>query len=246
MNIDSYFESLSLECEALKNRVRYFIDDAHWLTDGEWKESVLRTMISRSCPDTVSVGRGFLVTETGCSSQIDILLYDNSLPVLYRDGDLVFISPSACKAIIEVKSTYNAEVYQRAVSLVASNSKIVRDANPEHELFSGIFFYDGPERGERFTLEILRDLVGSDPNRTINHVCIGSHRFIKFWEFEPETQLPEHNSWHAYRLDNKAVGYFLHNLLSSLANYDLIRNNNIWFPPEGKAHNRLNVIARRV
>ena len=61
MDTKKYFESLSLECDALKDRVKNFIADSHWLTDGEWKESVLRSMIKRSISSTVGVGRGFIV-----------------------------------------------------------------------------------------------------------------------------------------------------------------------------------------
>ncbi|MBU8977509.1 hypothetical protein JI752_015265 [Lysobacter sp. MMG2] len=38
------FRSIKLEMDALKGRVRQLIDDKHWLTDGEWKETVLRTV----------------------------------------------------------------------------------------------------------------------------------------------------------------------------------------------------------
>ncbi len=65
MNVESYFKSLSLEFTALKDRVRNFIDDAHWLTDGEWKETVLRTILSRSLPQDILIGRGFIVTPGG-------------------------------------------------------------------------------------------------------------------------------------------------------------------------------------
>ena len=75
MDVKSYFESLTIELESLKNRVRNFIHGAHWLTDGEWKESVLRSVIGRNLPDTVKIGRGFILTEQGLSSQCDILLY---------------------------------------------------------------------------------------------------------------------------------------------------------------------------
>lgn len=78
MNVENYFRSLSHECETLKNRVRYFVEDSHWPSDGEWKESVLRSMLKRSAPESVTVGRGFVVHEDGCSTQIDILIYDNS------------------------------------------------------------------------------------------------------------------------------------------------------------------------
>ena len=58
MNIENYFKSVTLEIEALKNRVRDFIDDSHWQTDGEWKESVLRSILSRNIPENIKIGRG--------------------------------------------------------------------------------------------------------------------------------------------------------------------------------------------
>ena len=64
MDTDKYFESLTDEILALKNRVRNFIHDSHWLTDGEWKESVLRSIIARSLPSSAKIGRGFIVTES--------------------------------------------------------------------------------------------------------------------------------------------------------------------------------------
>ncbi len=85
MDTKKYFESLSLEYDALKNRVRNFIAGNHWLTDGEWKESVLRSMIKRTISNTFAVGRGFIVKKESSSGQIDILIYDASRPVLYRD-----------------------------------------------------------------------------------------------------------------------------------------------------------------
>ena len=54
MNIGNYFRALSKECEAYKDRVRHFINDAHWPTDGEWKESVLRNLIRRSAPNVLA------------------------------------------------------------------------------------------------------------------------------------------------------------------------------------------------
>lgn len=93
MNIQEYFKSLTEELQSLKNRVRNFIDTNHWLTDGEWKESVIRYFLKRNLPGTVKVGRGFIIDCAKTSHQIDILIYDDSKPVLFRDGDLVFVTP---------------------------------------------------------------------------------------------------------------------------------------------------------
>src|SRR3990172_956635 len=112
MNNDKYFQSLTLELNSLKDRVRNFIGDHHWLTDGEWKESVLRTVLRRHLPQSIGLGKGFVLKQNGePSTQIDILLYDVSKPILYREGDLVIVSPDAAIGAIEVKTKLrNAEI----------------------------------------------------------------------------------------------------------------------------------------
>jgi hypothetical protein len=74
MDLPAYFESISAELQAIQNRVRLLIHDAHWPTDGELKESVLRSVLRRSASQTVTVGRGFVVEHEWCSTQIDVLL----------------------------------------------------------------------------------------------------------------------------------------------------------------------------
>jgi hypothetical protein len=244
MNISDYFKSISAECKALENRVRYFINDGHWLTDGEWKESVLRTMITRSCPQNISVGRGFILTETGCSTQIDVLLYDNTQPVLYRDGDLVFITPSACKAIIEVKSTYTAQIYREASVSVSNIANLVKTSEPNIDIFVGIFFYEMEERSPRLVLSLLKELTDQSNSKTIDHVCLGKDKFIKFWKINPEDESVDYNSWHEYTLPNMSAGYFIHNLMSVLSGHQMVRNENVWFPTEGKEASRDSVLAR--
>ncbi|WP_219625019.1 DUF6602 domain-containing protein, partial [Vibrio parahaemolyticus] len=244
MDISEYFKSISAECKALENRVRHFIDNNHWLTDGEWKESVLRTMISRSCPQNVSVGRGFILTETGCSTQVDVLLYDNTQPVLYRDGDLVFITPSACRAIIEVKSTYTADIYRGATESISNIASLVRNSEPDINIFVGLFFYEMAENNPRLALPILKERTDESVEKTIDHVCLGKHKFVKFWENNPDDQSPQYNAWHEYTLRDMSAGYFIHNLMSVISGYQLIRNENVWFPAEGKEARRNRTLAR--
>lgn len=81
MNVAQHFRSITSELESLKDRVRNFIANQHWLTDGEWKESVLRTVIAQRLPDTVKIGRGFVLTEQGPATQCDIMLYRSDRPV---------------------------------------------------------------------------------------------------------------------------------------------------------------------
>src|SRR3990172_8423163 len=104
MRTEHYFRSLALEMDALKDRVRHLIESEHWQTDGEWKESVVRQMLRRHLPASVTVGRCFVVGASQASHQLDVLIYDSSKPVLFRDGDLAFVTPDAVVGVIEVKA----------------------------------------------------------------------------------------------------------------------------------------------
>ena len=132
MNLERYFRSLGSEVEALKSRVRDLKDSTHWLTDGEWKESVLRSVLRRNLPESVGVGRGFVVAEFQSSHQLDVLVYERSAPVLFRDGDLVFVTPDAVLGIIEVKSKVTSRTFQmwlpnwRKISSWSDNTPILK------------------------------------------------------------------------------------------------------------------------
>ncbi|GAB7229395.1 hypothetical protein VrSk94_30850 [Vibrio rotiferianus] len=244
MNTAEYFRSISLELKSLENRIRHLIHSSHWPTDGEWKESILRQVILRSCPKNISVGRGFIITEGGNSGQIDILLYDNTQPVIYRESDLVFIQPSACRGIIEVKSTYDANTYREACESVSSAAKLVRDSEPDIDIFVGVFIYEMPMEQSRIALNVLKELSDISHRNTINHVCLGESKFIKFWESCPVSGESNYDSWHLYTLDDMSFGYFIHNLMSIITGRRLVRNELIWFPVDGKEHNRSNRLAR--
>ncbi|USD42720.1 hypothetical protein J4N42_19010 [Vibrio sp. SCSIO 43135] len=244
MNTEQYFKSISMELKALENRIRYLIHETHWLTDGEWKESILRQVIQRSCPQNISVGRGFVLTDAGNSRQIDILLYDNTQPVIYSDGDLVFIQPSSCRGIIEVKSTYSSEVYRDACKSISETAKIVRDSQPGIDIFVGVFIYEMQGTEPRVVLDVLKELTDQHHHKTIDHICLGQNKFVKFWEQCPRTRTDDYNHWHQYRLCDMSFGYFIHNLLSVISGHRLVRNEMIWFPVQGKENNIENSVRR--
>jgi hypothetical protein len=245
MKLKEYYQSLSGECHALKNRVRHFIHRKNWLADGEWKESVLRSLISRSSPDSVKVGRGFVVTHDWASTQIDILLYDASHPVLYRDGDLVFISPSACRGLIEVKTRVTPATLEEACDKLAENAQKIREEKGG-DIFVGIFSYEatqGDEAGRNF-LDVIKSSSARDPNRIINHASLGDSLFIRYWDSEPKEirgsatssvrRARNYRKWHLYGLPEMAFGYFIHNVLVSMTPHLSAEEQNIYFPLDGK------------
>jgi hypothetical protein len=236
MNIERYFQSLTDECATLKDRVRLLVDDAHWPTDGEWKESVLRSMLKRSGPKSVTIGRGFVVHQTGCTTQIDVLIYDNSMPILYRDGDLVFVTPSACRGIVEVKSSISLGEFREAAEKVADNAEFIRAHSSDFHIFVGLFSYDVRTANCGPFLDVLKNTANGNPARIVDHVALGPHKLIKYWPSDPtkDRQRLGYDQWHLYNLDRMAPGYFIHNLLLGVSKKLAAQRESSWFPTESK------------
>lgn len=231
MNIEKYFKSLSLELTALKDRVRDFINDAHWLSDGEWKEGVLRSVIARNLPSEIKIGRGFIMTPLGVSTQIDILLYSSASPVLFRDGHLVIIQPEAVKGVIEVKTRLKQKDLKDAINKI----KLIGEMLPkENNAFLAIFSYDIDSLNKQRVLNLLRKET-NNINQIVHLLCLGDSRFIRYWDISPElTNRSTHAIWHSYRLDKLAYGYFIHNVLLSLSPEYIDNNQSLWFPKTSK------------
>ena len=231
MNVENYFKSLTLELTALKDRVRDFINDSHWLTDGEWKEGVLRSSLARNLPQDIQIGRGFILTPEGASTQIDILLYSSESPVLFRDGDLVFIQPAAVRGVIEVKTKLNLYSLRKAVGKI---KKIGEMLSPEQNAFLSIFSYDTDIVDSRTILKILQKET-TNIKQIVQFICLGDSRFIRYWETDPRAlNRSTYEKWHSYSLEKMAYGYFIHNVLLSLSPRYIDNNQALWFPEESK------------
>jgi hypothetical protein len=101
-NFPDFHRSIGAELSAVKDRVRQLI--RHWPTDGTFKESVLRYVLRRFLPDSLSLGTGFVVTADWASPQMDILIVSRDHPRLFSDGDLLIVAPDAVRWAIEVKT----------------------------------------------------------------------------------------------------------------------------------------------
>ncbi len=238
MNIEKYLESLSMELESLKDRVRDFVDNAHWLTDGEWKESVLRSLLRRNIPTTFSIGRGFIVSPERTSTQIDVLIYDLSKPILFKDGDLVFVTPDAVKAVIEVKTKINRSDLPSVIEKICENAALVRNITPSGKFF-GLFSYERIESDPEYLLSIIKDKVGGTGSRIINCVASGDSTFVRFWNLDPITDSHILDSWHAYELPKRAPGYFIHNVVESICPESVNEYSTMWYPSAGKESSKV-------
>jgi len=229
MDISAHYRSVTQEMAALKDRVRNFIEGAHWLTDGEWKESVLRSCLARHLPETVRIGRGFVLTDSGPTTQCDVLLYRSDCPIVFRDGDLVFLTPDAVLAIIEVKSTLKAKTLKDVLEKFAAIGKLMGDT-PEPVQF-GLFAYDSDL--QTATVEsALHDLCDHD-TKIIDLICSGPSMLVKWWKRKPDSSDKQYyQKWHIYDLPDAAPGYFISGVLHHVSRDSLSQNSHAWLPGE--------------
>ncbi len=234
MDVNRYFESLTEEFVALKNRVRFYIEDQHWLTDGEWKESVLRSMLRRHLPDSIGVGRGFVISPSKTSSQVDILLYDRNKPILFQDGDFVMVTPDATRGIIEVKTKVQKRQLPQILDKLCGNAQLVCSSLSREPRFFGLFSYENLSGGSTSVLNELSKAVEGNSQRIIHGLSFGDSTFIRYWHLSPDRSGPIYNKWHSYNLYMKAPAYFVHNVVDYLSPHWADQNNSIWYPETGK------------
>lgn len=239
MDIRRYFESLGQEVNSLHQRVRYLLATQHWQTDGEWKESVIRQVLRRHLPMTATVSRGFVVTAMGASTQIDILIHDASKPVVFKDGDLVFVTPDAVLGIIEVKASAGPARFREALTKLSRNIELVR-LHPNTRAFAAFYCFEIEDRLMETCLEDVAEAAPTWNNR-LDFAALGETGFIRYWNEDPRNPKNQYEMWHLYELHGRAAGYFVHNVVDAISPESVFRNNDVWFPAEGKEPHRIGV-----
>ena len=236
-----YHRSLTDELHSLKNRLRNIVDDHNWQADGEYKESALRSVIRRHLPESMLVGRGFIVTEHTTSSQIDILIVDRNAPTLFKDGDLMIVTPDAVKAAIEVKTSLRPmQEIQEAVLKLAEIGRMSQRAASQNPIWTGIFVYDdGTDMDERQgNLLAAFQSAFEQTGYKVNCMAYGKHTLIRYWtadevEYGRVPQELEGELWRSYYVDGFAPSYLIGNLLESIAGVGRESSSYAWFPIVG-------------
>jgi hypothetical protein len=240
MDIDGFYRSLHAELSGLQDRVRFLIGDAHWPTDGGWKESVLRTVLRRALGSGVEVGHGFFLGEAGPSKQLDILIYRSDSPVLFRDGSLVIVPGEAVLAIGEVKTRLSAQTLRQGVDHLLHACNLLPTSG---RVMVGLFAYESAFASNMPILEYLRATVTA-PHHSIDLLSHGPDRFIRYWHTSPADRRTVYQKWHSYTLGQTAFGYFVYNLVAHLMPAGFPRFGAPFFPRGGKERNKDGEIFR--
>ena len=224
MSIIDYHKATAKELLAITNKVRSLV--SHWGEDGRYKEAILKNMIRRSLPEKYLIGTGFVVKQTEnrgiheSSNQLDIIIFDDSSSILFREGDFVILTPDGVRGIIEVKANRNG------------NFIFSGKADKTQEFFNGVFSYEGYENN--FDLDIFTnnysaaetDFINLQDfqNFRVNHVSLNKNWFIKFWRNR------NNNSPHSiYNIQDLSFTFFISNLINTLSNQSINTNNFIWY-----------------
>jgi hypothetical protein len=212
-DFQAYHRSIGDELIANRDRIRQLIGDRHWGTDGQHKEAVLRRTLRTYVSQSLHVGTGFVCGPCGASHQVDVLLISRGQPTLFRDGELVIVTPDTVAAIIEVKTSTDGCELDEALVKLADDIEMIRSSG-NTECQAGFFIYEGPPtpRHDRL-LEGLRQAADGRQTRAINLLADGPDTFVRYWS-EGRADSPANGPvWHSYSMRSLAYAYFIGNVV---------------------------------
>lgn len=222
-NTRLFQESITQELDSIKNRVRNLLGDAHWGEEGRFKEAVLKNVLRKFLPSNLSVGTGFILKAEGESDnenvhsrQLDIIIYDNTKPVLFSEGDFIITTTSNVRGIVEVKSKITANTFVDVIQQFDNSiSDFITEFNEREErIFAGIFAFTF--EGNIDSSRIEDELFGS--RHIVNHISLGSNYFIRKWKHEDRNRLAvpvecPGDFYNYYELINLSFSYFIANMV---------------------------------
>lgn len=209
-NYIGYQQSISKELISIKDRVENFIDNHHWGEVGRYKEIILSHVLRQHLPKGISVGTGFVVNNGNITKQIDIIVYHDDIPLLFKQDDFV-IAPAECVlGIIEVKSRATTQVCCDAIRSATENGRTI-----DRSIFNGIFAFEN--NSTNLPNKDLLDAALNGAAGIVNHICFGKDLFVKYWDAGMPRHNPHENRNYAvYRIEDLAFGYFISNLVEDI------------------------------
>lgn len=236
-DIKKFHESTTKELIALKDRVRNLIGGQNWGDEGRYKEVVLKNVIRRFLPNEYNLGSGFVVKKNGTnyeiSKQIDLIIYDRTLPILFAEGDFIITTPASVMGIIEVKTnSNNVNMSDEIVRANEMGGFICKGRRVITPLFNAIFCFEGyEERNTDAIKENLRsECQGSNRSKSryiVNHLCLNKNLFIKYWNDTRKEYI-------LYGMQDLAFSYFISNIVYHVTQSKIKMENDyrIWFPEQ--------------
>lgn len=223
-----FLQSLNNELVSQASRVRNLIGDAHWLSDGQHKESLISGVVSRFIPDSYKVSSGFGIntsTISELSKELDVTILDQKYdsPILDQFGFSVAAFESIA-GVISVKSALTKKSLLDSIENLASVAGPTKHLEVSRRCCLTTFFFDDDidceSKGKLIKKwcdqepEFLQQLalVANFP------FCLASTSdlFMRFRPVETSSQEPEMQVC-VYRCPGLAFAHFVTFLQNSLA-----------------------------
>jgi hypothetical protein len=227
-----YLRSITDELTAIRDRVRVLVP--HWLTDGRFKEAILRQLLRRHLPETAMVGSGFVVNYFGPSTEADIIVIDRGMPTLFKDDGLLIVTPESVKAVIEVKTRLNgpSELREAAIKLAAQKAHVQRHVQC-NDVWAGLFVYEGGNDRHEDILTALGEARATH-QCCIDSVAYGADTFVKFFGIPEDQGGPAPSrAWHSFHDPNLAAADFVASLIEFLVPRGKDIGSFAWFARRG-------------
>lgn len=231
-DFEAYHRSIAAELVAVRNRIGTLVP--HRLTDGAWKETALRAVLRRHLPNAAAIGRGFVVAAGGSSTELDLLVLKPGKPALFKDGDLMIVTPDAPAVMVEVKTGLAGyQEWRDAAKKLAEAGALCKKAIGRSP-WLGLFTYDSTTTPVVRLLDAVCD-ANRDAGVAVNCIASGPDLFVRYWpqgEYERGDNLAVDLArvyWRAYRLEGLAPSYFLGNLVDSFCEVDRPESYYAWF-----------------
>ena len=162
-------------------------------------------------PNNVEVGTGFIRDGDNISTQIDIIIYNPSLPLYFKENDFIIVQPKSVLGIIEVKSNPDRNKIAGAILKASQAGELIK----ENLIFNGLFIFGDANNNQNPSSKILNKprngefkeslLDALSKNNGINHIVSNDGAFIKKWN--------EEDKFSCYAIKDLAASYFFSNLL---------------------------------
>jgi hypothetical protein len=220
MDAREFQKSITEELNVVKNRVRNLIGSCHWGEEGRYKEAILKNILRKFLPNNISVGTGFIINSNNhnrISKQIDIIIYDNSYPVLFLEGDFIITTMKNVKGVIEVKSNIGngKNTFQNVIRQFDEAIEPIQNNIRNRKLFLGIFAFEFNGNVESNTIDENLRLSA----KNVNHISLGKNYFLRKWEnqdanrLEPPVNNCNNDFYNIYKITDLSFSYFIANLI---------------------------------
>ncbi len=207
---------MAAELKAIQDRVRLLIQ--HWPTDGRFKETVLRNLLRKHLPESVLIGTGFVVSAREASGEIDILIVDRGMPTLFKEDDLLIVTPESVRAVIEVKTSINSPgEIRNIIQELALRKQVAASHVSNTNIWAGLFVYDADEKDRHQDLLSAVCEAGIDEARTIDCVAFGRDTLVNYFgERMSRYGVRPDNAWHSFQVPSIAPAMFVASLIGHL------------------------------